>query len=443
MPRALAVEVIERVLEEDAYSSLALDAALKRADHLSARDKALATQIVYGTLTWLKALDVVLDRALKRGVRGTDPQVLTILRVALYQMLFLDRVPARAAIDEAVNQTKKRRLHARQGALVNGVLRAIDRLDPAPTWWRPGDRERRPARYLAERYALPSFFANRLVQQLGLEDAEREAASISCRVAPLWARARWNADTALGLSEVERSPLLTTALRFESLDETMRRALLEGQLAVQDLGSQFVGAMCAPLEGLSALDACAGLGGKSLNLLDAGAARVMSVEPLKAKLDLLHEALLGERERHEAYAGTIQQFALSRPEARFDLVLVDAPCTGLGVMRRHPEARHRKREADISTMAALQAEILETSSQLVAPGGALVYAVCSFTREEGPRQIERFLERHDAFRLEAPPPHPEVSSWEAVLDEHKHLVTWPSRHDADAFFCARMRRHET
>jgi 16S rRNA (cytosine967-C5)-methyltransferase len=438
MPRRLAVAVLSRVITDEAYSHIALDAALSQSA-LDARDKGLATQLVYGTLTMLAPIDAVLDRLLKKGVRRTDTTLLMIMRVAAYQIMCLDRVPSRAAIHDAVEHARK--VDKTSGGLVNAVLRNLDRERESLTWWRQTDRDKKPVRYLAQRYGLPSFFVNRLMQRFGIDGAEREAAALGEGTPPLWARARTEHGQSI-LAEAERSPMLQSAAKLPGMSPEVREALQSFDLAIQDVGSQLVGKMCDPIKARSVLDACAGLGGKSLHLLDSGAAHVTSVEPHAEKLKLLEHASHDDLARHTSFTGTVQAFSEAHPDARFDLVLVDAPCTGLGVLRRHPEGRLRKKEAEITALAALQKEILITAAKHVRTGGVLVYAVCSFTREEGPKQVEKFLEAHPDFSIESPPPHPAVPDWNEVLDARHTLQTWPGIHDADAFFAARLRRHE-
>lgn len=440
-PRIVALRVLERILLDDAYSHIALDAELQKSA-LDPRDRGLATQLVYGTLTLLSPIDAILDRALKRGLRGTDQSVVMLLRVATYELLFLDRIPARATIHSAVEMVRAQERSA--AGMVNGVLRHLDRERDALTWWLDRDKTRKPVRYLSQRYGVPGFFANRLFQRHGLEWTERELHAITFEQPPLWGRCR--SERARQIASEQGwpcSPFLSSAVELPGMTPEVRDLLDSGEdLAIQDVGSQLVGKMCGEdLAGLRVLDACAGLGGKSLHLLDAHALHVTSVEPHGEKLAML--TALADPSRLTPFEGTIQDFcAHVEAGTTFDLVLVDAPCTGLGVMRRHPEGRHRKKESDITQLAKLQREILEQASSLVRPGGVLVYAVCTFTRDEGSKQIERFLEQHPDFALEAPPEHPDVPDWSAVLDDEDHLRTWPSIHRADAFFAARVRRKD-
>ncbi|MFW5967039.1 MAG: 16S rRNA (cytosine(967)-C(5))-methyltransferase RsmB [Persicimonas sp.] len=435
MPRKLAQQILEKIEREDAYSHIALDAAMSRSD-LDARDRGLATEIVYGTLTWQRAIDSILDEHVRRDLDSLDVPVLVALRAAVYQMVFLDRIPAHAAVDEAVEIVKGGPSRAAAG-LVNAVLRSLVRADD-PKWWRDADREKKPVRYLGERYSLPNWIANRLVQYHGVDRAEEMCEAFNRRP-PLYLRATGDEDPGDlpdGVTSVEGVP---GALRADSLGDAVRDGLEEGRWVVQDLGSQLVTLYTGPGRGDAVLDACAGLGGKTLHLarLVGDAGRVVAVDPVASKIELLTEGAerLGLAERIEAHVARLQDYARDADE-RFDVVLVDAPCSGLGVLRRHPETRWRRREADIPKLVALQRELIDAAAELVRPGGALAYSVCTFTTEEGPRQVDNFLDRHDNWRLADPPEESRGVEWKTYVDETGRLALNPLEHDSDAFFAA-------
>lgn len=433
MPRELAAQVLERVLDQGAYSHLALDAAL-RSSSITGRDRGLATELVYGTLARLGPLDAILERAVHGGIERLDAPVLHTLRVATYQLVFLDRVPDHAALDEAVEHVKS--FNPRAAGLVNGVLRSVARQDEW-CWWRPEDEERKPVRYLAQRYGFPSWLANRLWQRVGTEGAEVILAGFNARP-PLWA---WHTGPEPP-KDITWAPAdgVPRAGRLEGMGERERALVEAGELVIQDLGSQLVGWLTRPAPGARVLDACAGLGGKSIQLASlVDDLQITCVEPNASKLELLEQAPWPGGPP-QIVQSELSDFAQTEPEP-FDVVLVDAPCSGLGTMRRHPEVRHRRGESDLRSLSELQGRLLEQAAGLVAPGGRLVYAVCTFTREEGTRQLERLLESHPELELEPPPP-AEGLDWERFVTPEGWLMTWPHRHDADAFFAARLRRRD-
>lgn len=444
-PRRVAQQVLETIEREDAYSHIALDAALERSA-LDARDRGLATELVYGTLTWQRSIDEVLGDFVRRGIDGLDLPVLVALRVAVYQLLFLDRIPAHAAVDEAVEITKAGPSRAAAG-LVNGVLRSVVRKQGDIQWWSDKDRDKKPARYLGERYSLPNWMTNRMLQYWGLDRAEKLAEAFNTRP-PLYLRELADdAELPEGVEPVEGVP---GALRASSMSDEVRQGIAEGKWGVQDLGSQLIGLYAGAEPDLAVLDGCAGLGGKTLHLarLVGPSGSVVAVDPIDSKIDLLCAAAegAGYTDRLTTQVASLQEFAGETDET-FDLVLIDAPCSGLGVIRRHPETRWRRNESDIFALTKLQQELLDVAADLVRPGGTLAYSVCTFTTEEGPKQVERFLERHaDYERAGAPSNGANAQAasaqvdWKKYVDKDGQLTLDPLDHDTDAFFAARLRR---
>lgn len=395
-PRRVAYEVLRRVHVDDAYSHIALDAALD-GSKLSGQDRGLAAALVYGVLTWERALDALLKRVLKRGTE-IDEETREVLRIGALQLRFLDKIPVHAAVKETVDLARSVGVSA---GLTNAVLRQIHQAGEL-AWW-GAVPERKPARWLGERWSLPNWLANRLVQQYGLERATSIARA--CTTAPpIWLRTREGATE-----------------RVASLDADVRARLLSGDAYVQDLGAQRVVELCGVSSGERVLDACAGLGGKTLHLAE-NAAHVTAVDPFEGKLAKLRDAaaLLGLGGRVTTVASELSRDLFDAP---FDGVLVDAPCTGLGVIRRHPETRWRRTEPDINRLADVQRAILDEAVELVRPGGWLVYSVCTWTREETTKQVELLLERHPSLLLDG-----------------EFVTTMPDTDDADGFFAARFIR---
>lgn len=411
--------------QDDAYSHLALSAALE-ASSLDPRDRGLATELVYGVLTWKRGLDRVLDRQVKHGIKKLDPYFIVVMEVALYQLWFLDRVPAHAAINEAVEAAKLE--DEGIARMVNAVLRKLSTADRV--WWSEELTDTNSARYIGQRYSMSSWIARELVAVYG-ERAGEVAEAYSGR-APTWARAASAPEALAG--NLEAHEVVPGAWRVADFDDAVRAALDSGAIAIQDLGSQLVGALCAPQQGDRALDACAGLGSKSLHLLDGGAAEVVSVDPVWSKLEHLERAAAarGLTERVTLKVGALEEVAGEL--GAFDLVLVDAPCSGMGTMRRHPETRWRRAADDVKGLSAIQADLLTQAAALVRPGGVLVYSVCTFTRAEGVDQVEAFLARAPEFTRQAT----QVEWLGEYTDARGDLSLDPARHGCDGFYAARM-----
>jgi 16S rRNA (cytosine967-C5)-methyltransferase len=442
MARTVAYHVIRRLEEDDAFANRALDAELAKAD-LDDRDRRLATELAYGVPTWRRALDEVIEEYVHGGISGLDREVLWVLRLGVYQLLFLDRIPDHAVVDEAVEMTRE---EANPGAtsLVNAVLRSITRADEV-TWWDEADRERKIVRYLGKRYSIPNWIANRLVQLYGEERAEQLAQSFNERP-PIYLRVLGDdrPEDADDLDEeLEAVEGIPKAYRSQGMSRAVASALSERRWIIQDIGSQLIGRFVGAEPGQRVLDACAGLGGKTFCLVDdvGSEGLVVAVDSIEWKVDKLEEA--AEQMDFGPYIEThgLELDAFAKQAAPFERVLVDAPCSALGILRRHPEIRWNRHVSDIPSVVELQRSLLDTAAELVTVGGVLTYSVCTFTTEEGPKQVDAFLERHDDFELVGPP-ETEGVDWERFTDEEGHLVVDPVQHDSDMFFAARLKRTE-
>lgn len=466
--RGLAHRVLRRVDTQDAFATLALGAALAESG-LDPRERRLATELVYGVLRHRTRLDRALTAMTPRGLGKVSPAMRAILRVAAYELLFLDRIPAHAAVSSAVGAARKLG-GPRLAGFANGVLRRLAREGEPPL---PAADDLRA--HLEVACSLPRWILDRLAGEVG-DAALAEAAGALNEPAPLTLRANLlrGDRQALVARLAEDHPdaaLLPSAWAPQAVsvqglgDPERSPAFAAGLFTIQDAGAQLVGHLVAPEPGWRVLDACAGVGGKATHMAElagdraiidaadiapaklrlcADSARrlgVTGVRPVQVDLaELAGAADAGWREAGLAHA--------------YHAVVLDAPCTGLGVLRRHPEAKARLAAADIERMAALQQRLLEAVAPRVEPGGLLVYSVCTFTREEGPAQIQAFLSRHPEFTGEPPPDmegagaathgeRPGVG-WQALAGPAAQapgvIRTWPHRHGSDGFFLARLRR---
>jgi 16S rRNA (cytosine967-C5)-methyltransferase len=362
------------------------------------------------------------------------------LLVGAYQILML-RTPAHAAVDDAVGAVRARH-GAKLAGFANAVLRKLAQTGEPPLPTEPKAR-------LAIEHSLPAWIVDEMAAQLHPDELGDAVAALAAP-APLWVRVNVARATIADVTAklkaegatVQGSRMVPTALQVKDLgDPSASPSFQAGLWTVQDLGAQLVGTLAAPRPGSRVLDACAGLGGKTTHLAELAAsagtpAHVDAVDRAAAKLVLLESSarrlgLSGIRTIEAALERAVADRALADT---YDLVVLDAPCSGLGVLRRHPEAKARLRATDVAELSRVQAELLDQAAARVAPGGVLVYAVCTFTRAEGPAQVAGFLRRHPGFAVEAPPP--------ALLavTEGDAIRTWPHRHRADGFFAARLRR---
>ncbi len=472
--RDVARRSLRRVARDQAFVSLALAAELDAAG-LSHRDGRLATELVYGVCRHQSRLDRALAAKTKRGLGKVNTSMLTILRVAAYQLLFLDRAPDHAAVSDAASAA--RRLGgARLAGFANGVLRRLAREGEPPL---PPTRDARA--HIEAACSLPSWISGRLERLFPDPEELLRAAVALSQPAGLAIRAGQNPGHSQGQGDNHRdtqlaalrerlaedhpgttvaaSELCPGALVLSGLGDPERSSSFgEGLWTVQDIGAQLVSHFLAlprssPDAPVRILDACAGVGGKSAHLCElyGEGARIDAADLSQRKLDRLAETakrlgVAGQIAYHSLDLTSAEALSEAGLAESYDAVLIDAPCTGLGVLRRHPETKHRVIEDDIRRMAELQGQLLEALWPRVRPGGVLLYSICTFTREEGSDQIDSFLARHPELRL-APPDDTATRQlsgsavpWRRLCPTPGILTTWPHRHGADGFFAARMIR---
>jgi 16S rRNA (cytosine967-C5)-methyltransferase len=412
------------------------------------RDRSLMREIVTGTLRWQRRLDHLLTCLAKRESCTLDPEVLTLLRLSAYQLLYLDRVPASAVVDDAVHLTRKARKSSAAG-FVNGVLRSLSRQranlplpDRATSYASRADQ----LAYLGVSLSHPDWLVERWLDRMGFDDTQRwlsfnnEVPAPCLRTNPFrGTREETLASlTKVGV-QVRQARWAPGALIVESGDPSAQVA--SGQVFVQDEASQLVAALVQPRAGSRVLDICAAPGGKSTaiaaHMLDGGLVVSCDVRPRRIRMLAEVVRVSGSKSIHSVQIDT----KLPLPVAPiFDWVLVDAPCSGLGTLRRDPDVRWRRTASDLPGLAEAQFDLLEKASDAVRPGGQLVYATCSSEPEENEEVVIRFLECHPLFVLvnlseqRSPGVPPEV------IDADGLLRTSPHRHGLGAFFGAVLAR---
>jgi 16S rRNA (cytosine967-C5)-methyltransferase len=429
--RRLAWQVLTAV-EQGAFADAALAERLRDAG-LAPRDRALATQLVYGSLAWQGLLDhAVAQRG--RDPRKLDAPIRTLLRLALFQLVRLDRVPDFAAVDTAVELSKEVKRGAASG-LVNALLRRF---------LREGKRITLPARsadlagHLAIAYSHPRWLVERWLDELGAVEAEALLAANN-EPAPTVVRVnRQRSDPARLAAALAEQGIATRPGRFA------RDALIvepHGWFSPQGEASQLVVELLDPRAGARILDACAAPGGKA-----AAAAERVGAGGVVVALDRQAGGVRMAR-RGAARLGldnlvVVQADATALPlnlAWRADAVLVDAPCSGLGTLRQHPEIRWRRTPEDIRDLAAVQTQLLSAAAAYVAPGGALEYATCTISAAENRDIVTDFLDKHREFAVDDPRPFLSAPA-HALVDVDGFLQTFPHRDRLDGFFAARMKR---
>lgn len=434
--RLAAYDVVRAVRTQDAYANLVLPRAI-REHGLVGRDAGFATELAAGTLRRQGTYDAVIDACLARG--KVKPRIRDVLRIGVHQLLGM-RVGDHAAVSTTVDLAR-----ARSGAptvgLVNAVLRKVAAHD-LDTWIErvAPDAAADPIGHLAVAHSHPRWIVEELERSLGdhadelatLLAADNEAPAVVLVARP-------------GRSTRDELPGVPTTLspygvRLAGGDPGTVPAVAEGRAGVQDEGSQLVAlaVAAAPIDGddLRWLDLCAGPGGKAALLAalatDRGA-RLIANEPQEHRAELVRRALAGAE---GVEVTTADGRRPPWPAGSFDRVLVDAPCSGLGALRRRPEARWRKQPTDLAELVLLQRELLESALDLVRPGGVVVYATCSPVLAETAGVVEAVLAARDDVVLE--PVQPEFPDAVGPLPGTSQL--WPHRHLTDAMFLAVLRR---
>jgi 16S rRNA (cytosine967-C5)-methyltransferase len=407
------------------------------------RDRSLAAEIVTGALRWQRSLDHLIEHFAQRRLAKIDVEVVTILRLSLYQILHLDRVPASAIVDDAVTLTRAARKPSASG-FVNAVLRSTLRqrhklpLPPRPL--DAGDREAALA-YLGITHSHPEWLVGRWLDRYGFDAVERWV-QFNNTTPPLTLRAnrlrvtRDEAMAALAADRVETEPARYAPDGLVVVTGNPLRRPVDGTAFVQDEASQLVSLVVDAQPDSRVLDLCASPGGKTIAIAAdmKSTGRIVATDVRAKRLTLLRETIASSGATNVA----VVHVAATGPlpfAARFDRVLVDAPCSGLGTVRRDPDIRWRRREEELAVLARDQVALLKRASEVVRHGGRLIYATCSSEPEENDGVIEAFMDarkdfarldlRNDGHRLLAP-----------FIDERGQFRTSPATHGLEAFFAA-------
>lgn len=440
--RELALQVLVAVETRDAFANLALRSLLDR-ENPGRLDRAFATELVYGTLRSLNTLDWVLVQFLAKPLKKQTPVIRNILRMGVYQILYMDRVPDSAACNESANLARH---HGHPGVVkfVNGVLRNIARRKNSISF---PDSNEDPVKFIALKYSHPDWMVRRWLDMLGFEETV-ELCRANNQSAPITVRTNTLKITREELADRLRNEGLTVTptlyapegIKLEGVYAPGDlNAYKEGLMQVQDESSMLVAHALAPEPGAKVLDMASAPGGKTTHL-----AQIMGNEGKIVACDIYAHKLELVRDNYRRLGITIIETCegdareLSR---RFkdwaDYVLLDAPCSGLGVLRRRPDARWRKNEGQIKELKSLQREMVDEAARCLVPGGVMVYSTCTLTEEENIDLIKKFLATHDDFQL---------MSLQGYLpaqlgDLHKgYIQLLPHKHHTDGFFIARLQK---
>lgn len=443
--RSLAYQVLLHLNRKVSHPDRLIRAMLERHSRLDERDRALLTELVYGVLRWQGRLDWHIDQLSKIKPKKIDPEVRILLRLALYQILLLDRIPPHAAVNETVKLAKATQPPHLVG-FVNALLREALRRENAWNW---PPEEKDPAAFLAVTTSHPLWFVQKCLKELGPEEtralclANNAIAPMALRVNTLRTSTSEVIQALRGRGiEADPSPLLPHAVRVSGFRQDISRLPLfqEGWVQVQDEASQLVSLLVSPRPGERVLDLCSGFGGKSthLGILMKNEGEILAVDQSAWKLEELRRN--AERQGVDIVKILANDVLELNPgkTGEFDRVLLDAPCSGFGALRRKPDIKWRRHLKDPYRFSQLQKKLLDQASSFVKKGGVLVYATCTFFAEEDEGVAGYFADGHPGWNVE--PAGNFLPESCGAMVEGDFFKSWPHRHGLDGFFGARWRR---
>ena len=439
--REAALHALVRYEQDLAYLNLALPAVV---NHLPEDERSLAVYLAGGTIQRLNTIDWALNLYSRRSIDSMTPWVRNLLRLSAYQLLYMERIPAYAAVNEAV-KLARRYGHRGVAGLANALLRRLSaKADDLP--W--PDRDKAAEKYIALKYSIPEWLVMRMLKRYSFEETESWAQasnhkpSVSIRPNRLKnSPEELQAKLAAAGIETTASSTVPGMLFYPGgFDPAGTEFFRSGLYTIQGEGSALVAPLLEPSPEDKVIDLCSAPGGKTTHLAELmdDRGQIFAVELKKSRLHLIEKAVarlnLQSVRPVLADGRKVDRGKVPAPTA----ILVDAPCSGLGVIRRLPEIKWRRKEADLQEMQALQLELLDAAAHILQPGGKLLYSVCTTEPEETSHVVEEFSRRHPGFELENL--HPLIpGSLQAELETGPVITTCPHRHKLDGFFIARWR----
>ncbi|WP_022854826.1 16S rRNA (cytosine(967)-C(5))-methyltransferase RsmB [Thermodesulfobacterium thermophilum] len=450
-PRAVALKILIRWEKGKPLLDEVLSQVLTKSVLPDERDRALVSELVNGVVRHLYYLDFILARFSEHPLEKMDLEVKNLLRLGAYQLLYT-RIPERVAIAESLKILSERKRGAWIRGLVNAVLhKVLENKDNLPE---PPDFNE--VYYLSVKYSFPEWLVKRWLQRFGRKETEvllhasNERSPLVIRVNTL----KVSRDSLLVYLQKDEVPTAKPCPYSPSgiILEGFRGKITElkpyhfGWISVQDSASQLVGFLLNPKPGAKVLDACAGVGGKTTHMAELmqDKGTIWAFDLYEWRLEKLKENFqrLGLK-LPKVFVGDVVEKLKELQPPSFDYILIDAPCTGTGVIRKHPDVKWARTEEDFLKIPERQLRLLEGLAPFLKKGGIMVYATCSLEPEENEQVIERFLQSHPEFMLEDPAKVLSKTCPEKVKElcvENKYLRTYPHKHGLDGFFAVRLRK---
>ncbi|MBU6132697.1 16S rRNA (cytosine(967)-C(5))-methyltransferase RsmB [Staphylococcus xylosus] len=430
--RLLAFETIQDIINDKAYSNIIINEVLSN-NELNRADKSLFTELVYGTLKRKYTLDYLLKPFVQTKLKGWVRQ---LLWMSIYQYAYLDKIPEHAIIHEAV-EIAKYKGGPHNGNVVNGILRNMMRSE-LPDFTEITDDKKR----IAIEYSLPKWLVNHWVTHLGLEKTEEIAQSFLDKVSTTVRvnLTRITVDEAIRrLTDddyiVELDKEIDTCLHISGKPIIESRLFKDGLVSIQDKSSMFVGEIMSLTEGDKVLDACSAPGGKACHIAEIlnGTGHVDATDIHEHKIDLIDFNI---KKLRLSNISAFEHDATEKYDKVYDKILVDAPCSGLGVLRHKPEIKYEQSQHSIQSLVEIQLEILNNVKDSVKPGGTIIYSTCTIEQMENENVIYTFLKANKDFEFDAFE-HPITG------EKVKTMQVLPQDFNSDGFFITRIKRKET
>lgn len=423
-----------------AFADVALDRVLGQ-HVLSDPDRRLLTELVYGCVRRMRSLDALITQLARKSASQQAPDVRAILHLGLYQLRYLKQIPPSAAVNTTVELLKQNRLGGLSG-FVNGVLRQYLRLSEHED---PLDLGTQPIQKLGILHSYPDWIVETWAESLGLEAAEQlcitfnQPPSLDLRINPLKTD-RETVQTAMSEQGIQSTALpFPQALRIVGNAGPIQQlpGYAQGWWTVQEASAQLVGHLVNPQPGMVVLDLCAAPGGKTTHLVELmqGNGIVWACDRTASRLKRLRQNLQ-RLDMNEVQVRQIDGRVLGTEIPQADIILLDAPCSGLGTLHRHADARWRQTPETVLELCNLQQELLVSAAGHVKPGGALIYATCTLHPSENEGVIQHFLAGHPQWRIEPP----EEALFSSFRSESGWIKVWPHEQAMDGFFMVRLRR---
>ncbi|MBS3906056.1 MAG: 16S rRNA (cytosine(967)-C(5))-methyltransferase RsmB [Syntrophaceae bacterium] len=450
-PRAICLELLNQLEKADCHPDRLLGDSFKRYRHLTPLDRGFLTELTYGVLRWREKLDWSIRHLSKIPLEKIEPETLNILRLGLYQIEFLTRTPASAAVNESVELAKRHR-GSGGGGFVNAILRSFIRKKeeiPYP------EIDQDPALHLSVIHSHPLWLVQRWIKEMGIEET-LNACVFNNRISPLTLRAntlKMGREELIeklrkkGLKAIPASFSLEGILLDDPPPTSELPFLNDGFFIIQDEASQLVTSVLDPKAGEKILDGCASPGGKTTHIAQRmeNKGEIYALDLTRDKLVFIEEMCqrLGI-EIVKALKGDATKLLPILEGITFDRVLADVPCSGFGTLRKNPDLKWRKGEKDIKRLSELQLAILDNLSGYVKSGGVLVYSTCTVFHEENEDVVEKFLEGHPEFKLDRMDHVASAFTADGKSEgihsfiQNGYLKTFPPKEGMDGFFVARM-----